>query len=112
VGRKDARIRVAVPAKDTDQSREDKEGILSIVDEAFGQSKPKPRKPAPGPRQPKETDPQGAPGNKPEFDDEDTGGMPGRPPDLKSRPDRNRRRSLFPRPPLTWALKRSKKWQT
>jgi len=88
VGRKDARIRVAVPAKDTDQSREDKEGILSIVDEAFGQSKPKPRKPAPGPRQPKEATPQEAPGNKPEFDDEDTGRWDARPAPRSEKPAR------------------------
>ncbi|WP_035235498.1 RNA-binding cell elongation regulator Jag/EloR [Desulfobacter vibrioformis] len=92
VGRKDARIRVTVPANATAQSKEDKEGILSIVDEAFGQSKPQttapaPKKPTPAPKPPKEKEPEEAPDSldkefqnpeiktetKPEFDDEDTG---------------------------------------
>ena len=48
VGRKDARIRVTVPGKETVQSKED---ILSIVDEAFGQRKPKPQtRSAPAPK--------------------------------------------------------------
>ena len=47
VGRKDARIRVTIPANDAAQAKEDKEGILSIVDEAFGQSKPTPKRSAP-----------------------------------------------------------------
>ena len=64
VGRKDARIRVTVPKEGATNSSEDKEGILSIVDEAFGQdtriepkktapalkkSKPASKKPTPAP---------------------------------------------------------------
>ncbi len=36
VGRKDAKIKVTIPAKDTSTSDEEMQGILSIVDEAFG----------------------------------------------------------------------------
>lgn len=70
VGRKDARIRVTVPTQKVQPSKEDKEGILSIVDEAFGQSdsKPKPKqsppatqKPAPKPKPSKEKEPQETP---------------------------------------------------
>ena len=101
VGRKDARIRVTVPAKETEQSQED---ILSIVDEAFGQSKPKskpkpkPKKPTPKPRLPKEKEPQEVSDsldkelqkseNKPEFDDEDTGRWDARPAPRSEKPDR------------------------
>ena len=102
VGRKDARIRVTVPTKKTEQSQED---ILSIVDEAFGQSKPKPKpkkptpkKPAPKSRLPKEKEPQEVSDsldkelqkseNKPEFDDEDTGRWDARPAPRSEKPDR------------------------
>jgi len=37
VGRKDAKIKVTVPAKDSSASDEEMQGILSIVDEAFGE---------------------------------------------------------------------------
>ncbi len=37
VGRKDAKIKVIVPAKDSSASDEEMQGILSIVDEAFGE---------------------------------------------------------------------------
>ncbi len=51
VGRKDARIRVTVPKAQTKKTTEDKEGILSIVDEAFGQdTRIEPKKPAPAPK--------------------------------------------------------------
>ncbi|MDQ1269986.1 MAG: spoIIIJ-associated protein, partial [Thermodesulfobacteriota bacterium] len=53
VGRKDARIRVTVPTQKVQPSKEDKEGILSIVDEAFGQSDPKPKPKQSPPLQPK-----------------------------------------------------------
>ena len=102
VGRKDARIRVTVPAKETEQSQED---ILSIVDEAFGQSKPKPKKSAPAPKKPaqkprqaKEKEPQEVsdnldkepqqPENKPEFDDEDTGRWDAHPAPRSEKSDR------------------------
>ncbi len=109
VGRKDARIRVTVPAKETAQSKEDKEGILSIVDEAFGQSKPEPqnlvpapKKPAPKPRPPKEKEPEEAPDilddefqnpeieteTEPEFDDEDTGRWDSHPVPRSEKPDK------------------------
>ncbi len=110
VGRKDARIRVTVPGKETAQSKEDKEGILSIVDEAFGQSEPAPKpkqsapapkKPAPKPRppkQPKEKEPEEAPDsqdkefqapeNTPEFDGEDTGRWDDRPAPRSEKPDK------------------------
>ncbi|MDD4272536.1 MAG: Jag N-terminal domain-containing protein [Desulfobacter postgatei] len=70
VGRKDARIRVTVSTQKVQPSKEDKEGILSIVDEAFGQSDPKPKpkqsppatqKPAPKPKPSKEKEPQETP---------------------------------------------------
>jgi len=71
VGRKDARIRVTVPTQKVQPSKEDKEGILSIVDEAFGQSDPKPKpkqspppatqKRAPKPTPSKEKEPQEIP---------------------------------------------------
>ena len=94
VGRKDARIRVTIPTQKVQPSKEDKEGILSIVDEAFGQSDPKPKpkqspppetqKPAPKPKPLKEKELQKTPDsidkeiqppeNEPELeDDEDTG---------------------------------------
>ena len=94
VGRKDARIRVTIPAKDAAQAKEDKEGILSIVDEAFGQSKPTPKRSAPAlkkappkPKQPKEKEPEKQPDRPekevqapetkpaidPKIDEEDTG---------------------------------------
>ncbi|MGD9823693.1 RNA-binding cell elongation regulator Jag/EloR [Desulfobacter sp.] len=111
VGRKDARIRVTVPAKETVQSKEDKEGILSIVDEAFGQIKPEPqnlspapKKPAPKPRPPKEKEPEEVPDSldeefqnleteteietEPEFDDEDTGRWDSRPASRSEKPDK------------------------
>lgn len=128
VGRKDARIRVTVPAKETAQSKEDKEGILSIVDEAFGQSKPAPqnlapapKKPAPKPRPPKEKEPEEAPdslyeefqnpeleletetetetGIEPEFDDEDTGRWDSRPAPRSEKPDKEE----FPPVPVSQA---------
>jgi len=37
VGRKDAKIKVTLPAKDSNASDEEMQGILSIVDEAFGE---------------------------------------------------------------------------
>ncbi|WP_321494268.1 RNA-binding cell elongation regulator Jag/EloR [uncultured Desulfobacter sp.] len=77
VGRKDARIRVTVPAKEAVQTKEEKEGILSIVDEAFGQSKPKPpspapapRKPAPKPKPPQKIEPEIEPEPEPEPEEE------------------------------------------
>lgn len=109
VGRKDARIRVTVPAKDTAQSKEDKEGILSIVDEAFGQSKPKPqncapapKKPTPKPKPPKEKKPEEAPDcldkevqnpeieteTEPDFDDEDNGRWDSHPAPRSEKPDK------------------------
>lgn len=105
VGRKDARIRVTVPAKEAAQSKNDKDGILSIVDEAFGQSKPKPKQPAPAPKKPapkpsppKEKEPEEAPdsldkefqapGNKPELDGEDTGRWDARPAPRSEKPDK------------------------
>ncbi|WP_462268420.1 RNA-binding cell elongation regulator Jag/EloR [Desulfobacter sp.] len=108
VGRKEARIRVTVPAKKTQQSEEDKEGILSIVDEAFGQSKPKPtpeqaasapqrQKPAPKPmpvkeKEPKEEVPERLDKeaqiaeNESKPEDEDTGRWDARPAPRAERP--------------------------
>ncbi|WP_321414928.1 RNA-binding cell elongation regulator Jag/EloR [uncultured Desulfobacter sp.] len=106
VGRKDARIRVTVPAK-TQQAKEDKDGILSIVDEAFGQNqdKPKPqpkqaaqatKKPAPKPKPIKEKDPKASPAgqenkfqtpeNDPRLEEEDTGRWDARPAPRSERP--------------------------
>lgn len=108
VGRKDARIRVTVPAGKT---QEDKEGILSIVDEAFGQNKPKPRpkpkqtapapkKPAPKPKQSKEKEAKETPGgqekkpatpdNTPKSEEEDTGRWDDRPAPRPERPNAER----------------------
>jgi len=103
VGRKDARIRVTVPAKKT---QEEKEGILSIVDEAFGQNKPKPKpkqaapapkKPAPKPRPVKEKEakatpnvqekPPATPDSAPEPEEEDTGRWDARPAPRPERPN-------------------------
>ncbi|WP_020587414.1 RNA-binding cell elongation regulator Jag/EloR [Desulfobacter curvatus] len=104
VGRKDARIRVTVPAK----TQQDKEGILSIVDEAFGQNKPKPqpkqaapapKKPEPKPRQIKEKEPkeEASDGqdkkfqnseNEPKREEEDTGRWDARPAPRSERPDK------------------------
>ncbi|MCG8552511.1 MAG: Jag N-terminal domain-containing protein [Desulfobacterales bacterium] len=101
VGRKDARIRVTVPAK----TEQDKDGILSIVDEAFGQNKPKPqpkqaaqasKKPAPKPKQIKEKEtkePSAGQDKKvqnsqsdPAFEQEDTGRWDARPAPRSERP--------------------------
>lgn len=104
VGRKDARIRVTPPAK---KAQEEKEGILSIVDEAFGQNKPtpKPKQTAPAPKKPvpkpkpvkekeaKET-PDGrdkkpatpAPDTAPKAEEEDTGRWDARPAPRPERP--------------------------
>lgn len=60
VGRKDARIRVTIPAK----TQQDKDGILSIVDEAFGQNKPKPQ-PKPQPKQAAQAPKKSTPKPKP-----------------------------------------------
>jgi len=120
VGRKDARIRVTVPAQKTQQSNEDKEGILSIVDEAFGQNQPQPKpqpkpkpkeaapapkKPAPKPRQLKEKEPKEAPNspdknlqnpeNEPKLEEEDTGRWDARP---TPRPERPNKEELPPEP--------------
>jgi len=111
VGRKDARIRVTVPAQKTQQSKEDKEGILSIVDEAFGQNQPKPqpkpqpkqaapapKKTAPKPRQLKEKEPKDVPDsldkklqnteNEPKLEEEDTGRWDARPAPRSERPNK------------------------
>lgn len=105
VGRKDARIRVTLPAKKTQQSKEDKEGILSIVDEAFGQSKPKPtpkqaspapQKPAPKPIPVKEKEPKESPAgldkkvqnSENEPKPEDTGRWDARPAPRAERPNK------------------------
>lgn len=111
VGRKDARIRVTLPAQKTQQSKEDKDGILSIVDEAFGQSKPtptpkqaspEPQKPAPKPmpvkeKEPKEEpesldkkvqNPENEPKPKDEDEDEDTGRWDARPAPRAERPNK------------------------
>ncbi|MDD9302382.1 MAG: Jag N-terminal domain-containing protein [Desulfobacter sp.] len=61
VGRKDAKIKVTLPSEDANTSDEEMEGILSIVDEAFGEKpaqeaapKPAPKKSAkPAPSKPK-----------------------------------------------------------
>nr|WP_319396663.1 RNA-binding cell elongation regulator Jag/EloR [uncultured Desulfobacter sp.] len=102
VGRKDARIRVTVPAN---KAQEDKEGILSIVDEAFGQNKPTPKpkqtapapkKPAPKPKQPIEKEAKETPDRrdkkpvtpdtKPKPEEEDTGRWDARPAPRPERP--------------------------
>lgn len=105
VGRKDARIRVTLPAQKTQQSKEDKEGILSIVDEAFGQSKPKPtpkqaspapQKPAPKPMPVKEKEPKESPAgldkkvqnSEKEPKPEDTGRWDARPAPRAERPNK------------------------
>ncbi|NWH05530.1 RNA-binding cell elongation regulator Jag/EloR [Desulfobacter latus] len=107
VGRKDARIRVTVPAQKIPQSKEDKEGILSIVDEAFGQSNPTPTpkpaapappKPVPKPMPVKEKEPKEAPErldkkaqiveNQSKPEDEDTGRWDARPAPRAERPDK------------------------
>lgn len=107
VGRKDARIRVTLPAQKTQQSKEDKDGILSIVDEAFGQSKPTPtpkqaspapQKPAPKPMPVKEKETKEAPDsldkkvqpaeNGPKPEDEDTGRWDARPAPRAERPNK------------------------
>ena len=114
VGRKDARIRVTVPAQKTQQSNEDKEGILSIVDEAFGQNQPEPqpkeaepapKKPAPKPRQLEEKEPKEAPNshdkklqdpeNEPKLEEEDTGRWDAHP---APRPERPNKEELPPEP--------------
>lgn len=120
VGRKDARIRVTVPTQKLQPSKEDKEGILSIVDEAFGQSDPKPKprqspppetpKPAPKPKPLKEKEPQETPDtpdkeiqipeNEPGFeddfdDDEDTGRWDASP---TPRPEKPNKEELPPEP--------------
>jgi spoIIIJ-associated protein len=106
VGRKDARIRVTVPANKT---QEDKEGILSIVDEAFGQNKPKPKtkqaapaskKPTPKPKQAKGKESKETPGgqdktpatpdNAPKPEEEDTGRWDARPAPRPERPNAER----------------------
>nr|WP_321401878.1 RNA-binding cell elongation regulator Jag/EloR [uncultured Desulfobacter sp.] len=106
VGRKDARIRVTIPAKKT---QEEKEGILSIVDEAFGQNKPKPKPkqaapapktPAPKPKPVKEKEaketpdvqdkPPATPDNDPTPEipeEEDTGRWDARPAPRPERPN-------------------------
>ncbi|MCW8801597.1 MAG: Jag N-terminal domain-containing protein [Desulfobacter sp.] len=107
VGRKDARIRVTLPAKKAQQSKEDKDGILSIVDEAFGQSKPTPtpqqaspapQKPAPEPMPVKEKEPKETPDsldkkvqtseNEPKPEEEDTGRWDARPAPRAERPNK------------------------
>jgi len=107
VGRKDARIRVTLPAQKTQQSKEDKEGIRSIVDEAFGQSKPTPKpkqaspapqKPAPKPMPVKEKEPKEAPDSldekiqtcetEPKPEEEDTGRWDARPAPRAERPNK------------------------
>jgi spoIIIJ-associated protein len=116
VGRKDARIRVTVPASKT---QEDKEGILSIVDEAFGQNEPKPKpkqaapapkKPAPKPKSAKEKKAKGTPDgqgkktatpdNEPKPEEEDTGRWDARPAPRPERPnaERSDREELPPEP--------------
>ena len=65
VGRKDARIRVTVPKEDATNSSEDKEGILSIVDEAFGQdTRIEPKKKAPAPKKSKPASKKPTPASK------------------------------------------------
>ncbi len=107
VGRKDARIRVTLPAKKTEHSQADKEGILFIVDEAFGHSSPKPapkqnasssRKAKPEPRPVKEKEPEKAPDrlnkkvqhsqNQARPEDEDTGRWDAHPAPRAERPDK------------------------
>ena len=102
VGRKDARIRVTVPAN---KAQEEKEGILSIVDEAFGQNKPTPKpkqsapapkKPAPKPKPAKEKEAKEAhdardkkpatPDTAPKPEEEDTGRWDARPAPRAERP--------------------------
>lgn len=104
VGRKDARIRVTTPAQEAQQ---DKEGIISIVDEAFGQNEPKPKpkqsppppkKPAPAPSPLKEIEPNAASDSLdkefqnaesvPTFEDEDTGRWDARPAPRSEKPSK------------------------
>ncbi|NDY73200.1 RNA-binding protein [Desulfobacter hydrogenophilus] len=107
VGRKDARIRVTVPGNKTQQSKEDKEGILSIVDEAFGQNKPtpepkkvvpEPKKPEPKPKPIQEKEPKEVPDspdkklqkpeNEPKPEAEDTGRWDAHPAPRSERPNK------------------------